>query len=658
MRVTNQLFFQNLKDNGGATKSNLYQAYGQLSSGQKIQYSHENSSIYVDTMRLDYELTTFNQIKETTSKAQTFANNTDKAMKQFNSLLTTFKSKLILAANETNSTTSTQALANDLEAIAKNLKYVANTSINGQFIFAGTNLQQKPISQDNNYLGNNENIQTVAGAGISMPYNIPGQDLFQGRDQDYNKIIKTNLKLSNQIDTEQKSYISSQNTIKELVGDYSNDTVFYLQGRKTNGETFARRFNLSPASKASDLLERIGKEYGNTTNNKLVDITINKSGQIVLKDLTKGSGTLEFHLVAATNKVEGEGVVGSKVDNLSMLDSNPNIKITNFIHSNYKDLSGNAIKPAHYDKVQFQKDGNQLEGTISQVVKKNNLYATSKNKLSEVAGKGLDGKIFKLMGKNRDGADYVVNINFNTSGSTFAVGTTVYDIKDKNGNATPADEVTYQQLNDIISMATSNIFPNTDTDADYQIAIENSRNVVEVTMNNQGRINILDRANSQSKITTSLYDNTYSFGAFQDDGTDGSVLSFSANNAIVEDQPYINIFKDLEAIIKAVREGRHEADGDANDPRNPGIQAAIKKIDHIADHFVKRHTKIGSLSNALKYSNERANLLSLNVKTIQSEIIDADYGESMLKMNQLSMSYQAMMQAISKINSLSLVNYM
>ena len=68
--------------------------------------------------------------------------------------------------------------------------------------------------------------------------------------------------------------------------------------------------------------------------------------------------------------------------------------------------------------------------------------------------------------------------------------------------------------------------------------------------------------------------------------------------------------------------------------------------------------KIGAYSNALLDAKDRAEYLSLNVKTVRSEVIDVDIAEAYLQFNQISNSYQAMLSTISKINSMSLLNYM
>jgi len=93
MRVTNSLFYTNATNNYQKTMQELYKANAQISSGLKIQNSFEDSGVYVDTMRLNYEIATLEQVKESSSKAQTYTNNTDKVLNQFTEALDKFKTK-------------------------------------------------------------------------------------------------------------------------------------------------------------------------------------------------------------------------------------------------------------------------------------------------------------------------------------------------------------------------------------------------------------------------------------------------------------------------------------------------------------------------------------------------------------------------------------
>ncbi len=53
----------------------------------------------------------------------------------------------------------------------------------------------------------------------------------------------------------------------------------------------------------------------------------------------------------------------------------------------------------------------------------------------------------------------------------------------------------------------------------------------------------------------------------------------------------------------------------------------------------------------------RAELLSVNVQTIRSEIADVDFGKAYMDFTQLTNSYQATLSTIAKVNSMSLLNY-
>ena len=111
-------------------------------------------------------------------------------------------------------------------------------------------------------------------------------------------------------------------------------------------------------------------------------------------------------------------------------------------------------------------------------------------------------------------------------------------------------------------------------------------------------------------------------------------------------------------MIYAVRNGYYRADSENHDPRNTGMQGALKRLDHLIDHANKELTKIGSQTKLLTSTKERAEIMKVNVLSVKSDVIDSDYAESYLKFTKLTLSYQATLQASAKINQLSLLNYL
>lgn len=221
---------------------------------------------------------------------------------------------------------------------------------------------------------------------------------------------------------------------------------------------------------------------------------------------------------------------------------------------------------------------------------------------------------------------------------------------------TVSSDFTYGQLNDIVSMVTSNNLPDPENkQPGYYEAVRLAQKDVKVELNNRGQINIQDMKNSVSKIEFAMYDTkTNYFG----DTDETPVLTFQSNNALTVDEQHVNFFDRLQDAIDAVSKGIYSADSSSTDPRNGGIQNAIKSIDHLSDHMSKMQTTAGTQSKRLEYSIERTEVMMVHVKELRSNVIDADFAEVALELQQRTLNYQAMLASISKINGLSLVNYM
>ncbi|WP_270967347.1 flagellar hook-associated protein FlgL [Campylobacter upsaliensis] len=594
MRVTNKLNFTNSIQNTMSGASALNKLSMQLSSGMKIQDSYEDASIYIDNTRLEYELKTLEQIKEATSSAKEMTSNSMKALQDMVKLLENFKVKVTQAASDSNSQTSREAIAKELEKIKEQIVQLANTSINGQYLFAGAQLNHKPFDSKGNYFGDKNNVNVVTGAGTESPYNIPGFDLFFKADGDYQKQITTNESFTdNRYDLnknpDKKQYLKGDNLWQDLIGlGYVKDknleidkdfdqkdtrldfppTTLYVQGVKPDGQSFKSAVLVNPTDKMEDVLEKIGNLYGNTATEKVVDVTINDSGQIQIRDLKEGNNKLDFHAVAytpqfddktemqeietamqaanpplskddLTNLVMKAAIGGNPARPITDLQSPVQVMINNqqfeidlhqtdFINSKMTDSAGNATNGADYDNTFFEKHGNSVIGNVSQVIQGTNAYATDDTKLSEVmSGNAMDSTL-NLTVNSKGGNTYNVTVNLQNSTVSFPdpanPGQTITfpithtnPTTGNNGVVTPPNEITYRQINDIIGMfasdqvPTQTITPNNGqiTNAQYdtlQKLMSDSKSTVNVTMDYRGRISVTDKLSTGTNIGVSLSD--------------------------------------------------------------------------------------------------------------------------------------------------------
>lgn len=593
MRVTNKLNFTNSIQNTMSGASALNKLSMQLSSGMKIQDSYEDASIYIDNTRLEYELKTLEQIKEATSSAKEMTSNSMKALQDMVKLLENFKVKVTQAASDSNSQTSREAIAKELEKIKEQIVQLANTSINGQYLFAGAQLNHKPFDSKGNYFGDKNNVNVVTGAGTESPYNIPGFDLFFKADGDYQKQITTNESFTDNRhdlskDPSKKQYLKGDNLWQDLIGlGYVKDknleidkdfdqkdtrldfppTTLYVQGVKPDGQSFKSAVLVNPTDKMEDVLEKIGNLYGNTSTEKVVDVTINDSGQIQIRDLKEGNNKLDFHAVAYTPQFDDktemqeietamraaqpplskdnltnlvmEAAIGNPARPITDLQSPVQVTINNqqfeidlhqtdFINSKMTDTQGNATNGADYDNTFFEKHGNSVIGNVSQVIQGTNAYATDDTKLSEVmSGNAMDSTL-NLTVNSKGGNTYNVTVNLQNSTVSFPdpanPGQTITfpithtnPTTGNNGVVTPPNEITYRQINDIIGMFASDQIPTqTITPNNGQITanqydtlqklMSDSKSTVNVTMDYRGRISVTDKLSTGTNIGVSLSD--------------------------------------------------------------------------------------------------------------------------------------------------------
>ncbi|WRC54773.1 flagellar hook-associated protein FlgL [Helicobacter pylori] len=400
MRVTFGSKYNQMNHYQNALQNKINDANTQIASGLKIRYGYQNSDINNQNLKFQYEENTLDQGIDVAQNAYTSTLNTDKALQEFSKTMEAFKTKLIQSANDVHSETSRAAIANDLERLKEHMMNVANTSIGGEFLFGGSKVDRPPIDSNGKYHGNGEDLNALISSDNLVPYNISGQDLFLGADKDKHKLITTNIKLLNQnklhpdvMDALEHSslpeevFIKPSDTLRELIGDNDKDPTndpkefFYLQGVRPDGSSFKEKFALSKAyqnqesaTKVSDLLDKIAHAYGNTSQNKVVDVSLNNWGQIEIKNLTPGSENLDFHLISS----DGD------FDDLDALRSSAK-RVTEYVKSAFvtdRSLSQVKAVPNMYNPKVLE--------IPSVFVTKDNVLANKNTKLSEIFGDSVE----------------------------------------------------------------------------------------------------------------------------------------------------------------------------------------------------------------------------------------------------------------------------
>ncbi|WP_394994818.1 flagellar hook-associated protein FlgL [uncultured Helicobacter sp.] len=404
MRITFGTKYNQMNYYQGTMQSKLSDINTKIASGLKIQYGYQDSSVFNQNLKLEYEELNLDQGIDNSNTAYTRTLNTDKALQELSQTAMQFNTKLIQAANDIHSPVSREAIARDLEKLKEHMISIANTSIGGEFLFSGSNVKIRPFEPDGTYKGNNERLEALISSKNLMPYNITGEELFFGRDSDSYKTITTNIRKLNQSklnpdimdrirrgDIPEEVYIKSTDTLRDLLGDDDRITdnngkeYFYMRGVRPDGTSFKSKFAFDVgfgdeknATRVQDLLDKIGREFGNTSKNKVVDVSLNYWGEIEIKNLAPGNANLDFHLISSNADVEN-------LDELASMGA----RVTSFQKSPFMgEYSQHTIAGLrdNYD--------HRISKIPSTFLTKDNAPATLTTKLRDVLPEGIDMLVF------------------------------------------------------------------------------------------------------------------------------------------------------------------------------------------------------------------------------------------------------------------------
>lgn len=412
MRVTFGTKYNQMNYYQSTMQEKLTDINTKIASGLKIQYGYQDSSVFNQNLKLEHEELALEQGIDNSNTAFTRTLNTDKALSELSQTALQFKTKLIQAANDIHSPISREAIARDLQKLKEHMLNIANTSIGGEFLFAGSNVKTRPFDDDGTYKGNNERLETLISSKNLMPYNITGKELFFGRDSDGYKSITTNIKKYNHSllnpdimdkikrgEIPQEVYIQATDTLRDLIGDDDKDPsnngkeFFYMRGVRPDGTSFKSKFALDVgysdeknATRVQDLLDRIGREFGNTSQNKVVDVGLNFWGQIEIKNLDPGNANLDFHLISSDADVENIDEIAKSKGRITSYTKSP--FMTTFSQSSLDSIRDN------YD--------HRISRIPSVFFTKDNALATFSTKLRDLFPEEIDTLVFAGTRPNTD----------------------------------------------------------------------------------------------------------------------------------------------------------------------------------------------------------------------------------------------------------------
>lgn len=190
MRVTQSMLANNFLKNLNLSTSNMAKIQNQLTTGKKVSKPSDDPVVAVRSIKYNSQIKEIEQYQRNLGMAVKWMDTTDSVIQEANNIFKNIREKLVNVSNGTLDHESRLAIAREMEQLKEQLGSIANTSIEGRYIFAGTKTDVPPYSGGNlNSNINSDKIEVELGKGITIAINMDGNKLFGFEDTDGNNIF-------------------------------------------------------------------------------------------------------------------------------------------------------------------------------------------------------------------------------------------------------------------------------------------------------------------------------------------------------------------------------------------------------------------------------------------------------------------------------------
>lgn len=152
----------------------------QASTGKKLQDGSDDSVLYSRELVVDDKIRTFEGLKTQIERTNIQNKTSDSTMKEIKNILEYINAELIKANTDTTSSDGLKAIALNIAGMKENLYDLANTQVEGEYVFSGSNSAIKPFEQNPDgtisYVGDNKLRKVAVEEGSYRERGINGFD--------------------------------------------------------------------------------------------------------------------------------------------------------------------------------------------------------------------------------------------------------------------------------------------------------------------------------------------------------------------------------------------------------------------------------------------------------------------------------------------------
>lgn len=180
VRVTQNMLNSNMMRNLNSSMRNMDKLQDQLSSGRKINRPSDDPVVATRGMFYRSSLIENDQFQRNVNEAQSWMELSDKSLDEANTIMQRVRELVVYSGDGALEKSSLDAIAEEISQIKDHLGNIANQTVGGRYIFAGTDTKNAPYDYSTKQFTstNNAEIRLEMNKQIFLPINVDGQAIF------------------------------------------------------------------------------------------------------------------------------------------------------------------------------------------------------------------------------------------------------------------------------------------------------------------------------------------------------------------------------------------------------------------------------------------------------------------------------------------------
>jgi flagellar hook-associated protein 3 FlgL len=178
MRIANKIVYDMVKTNLENATRELYQAQKVAASGKRITKLSDDPIGVTQVLDIKSSLAIIEQMGRNITMGTSWLTAAESALSSVQDLISESKALCVQMATATTGTEERAAAANTVQNTLEEIISLANTEVNGRYIFAGSETDSSPFDEDGTYSGNNDPFKIKIGRDTTVAVGCDGEAVF------------------------------------------------------------------------------------------------------------------------------------------------------------------------------------------------------------------------------------------------------------------------------------------------------------------------------------------------------------------------------------------------------------------------------------------------------------------------------------------------